>query len=91
MGSSATNFQEGSQKNDKKEMDKTIKINIPLSASDIQILKNNMDWYLKYNINQDEVQKLMIGKPCEIENIRKDDNKHCVEVNIYTIKEYKEL
>lgn len=71
-------------------MDKTIKINIPLSAFDIQILKSSKNWYLKYNINQDEVQKIMIGKPCDIENISKDD-KHCVEVNMYTIKEYKNL
>lgn len=81
----------GSQKAIKKEMDKTRKINIPLFAFDIQILKSSKNWYLKYNISQDEVQKIVIGKPCDIENISKDDDKHCVEVNLYTIKEYKNL
>lgn len=91
MGSSATNFSRGSQKAIKKEMDKTRKINIPLSAFDIQILKSSKNWYLKYNISQDEVEKILIGKPCYISTISKDDDKHCVEVSLYTIKEYKNL
>lgn len=72
-------------------MDKTRKINIPLSAFDVQIVRSSNNWYLKYNISQDEVQKIMIGNPCDIENISKHDDKHCVEVNLYTIKEYKNL
>lgn len=73
------------------KMDKSRKINIPLSAFDIQIEKIGKNWYLTYNISHDEVQKIVIGKPCDIENISKKGDKYCVEVNIYTKQEYKNI
>lgn len=75
----------------KKEMDKTRKINIPLSAFDVQIVRSSNNWYLKYNVSHDEVEEIMIGKPCDIKNISKHDDKHCVEVNLYSIEEYMNL
>ena len=72
-------------------MDKTRKINIPLSAFDIQIVKNHNNWYLKYKINKDEVKKIMIDKPCDIDSISNNGNNLRVDINLYTTKEYKKL
>ena len=69
---------------------KKIIVNIPESASDVQVIKSRY-WYLRYNTSAETTEKIMIDNPCEIINISKNDNKKCVEVNMYTTKEYTQL
>ena len=85
-------FTKGSQKNDNtNEIYKTMIVNIPLPAFDIQIVKSNHNWYLKYNTSKNKIEKIVIDKPCDIEMICMNNNKLYVVVNEYSIKEYMDL
>lgn len=86
---SSKNFQKGSQKH--KEMNNKKTINIPLSASDWQIVKRGQTWTLKYSLSEDRSAEIVINQPCEIDRIYTDRDRLCVVLKTYTKQEFVNL
>lgn len=66
-------------------------INIPLSAFNLQIVKNKNEWVFEYSLTDDRAVQLTVNKPCEIARIYQDEVKLYVELNVYSKQEFVNL
>lgn len=62
-------------------------VNIHVDASDVEVLKRNKNWILKYKV-KGELEEKKIDSPFDIEDVFSCKDKQCVIISRYSKVEY---